>query len=429
VALRALSTACDRGGVEFGGGTRRPPAVALLEESREAASAVVRQKVAASREVLTAPRHAITARVERRRARPRSILVVRTGIAAALAYLVAHRLGYSSAPVLAPLTAVLVVQTTLSETFLHGLQRLASVLTGVLLATLISSVAGMSAWSLGLLVVTSLAAGKLLRLGPNVVEVPVSAMIILAVHGQADQVSLRIGETVVGTLVGVVANLVLLPPVFLEPSIRAVRDLAAQTQELLLLMSFGLRDGWSAERAATWLAGARALSERGTVAGHVLQKGEQSARFNPRGRHVRSAWGELDEALEGQRQVIHALRGVCRGLVDRNRADGAGRLHDTARLALADTLDPISEAVHLVAPWLIDGPGDPAARPELAVMLRQARAARDTLRAALVVDAVETPRMWQANGALLALLDQLLREIEDLAAARGLATTDEIVLV
>jgi uncharacterized membrane protein YccC len=425
VVIRASNATYD----EVGAGLKwSPAAMAALGERRDVASAVVRQKVAASRGVLTAPRHAITAGVERRRARPRSILVVRSGIAAALAYLVAVWFGFSDAPVLAPLTAVLVVQTTLSETFVHGLQRFASVLTGVVLATLISSVAGMSAWSLGLLVVASLAAGKLLRLGPNVVEVPVSAMIILAVHGSADQVSLRIGETLVGSLVGVVANLVLLPPVFLEPSVRAVRDLAAQTQELLLLMSFGLRDGWSAERAGTWLAGARALSERGGAARTVLEKGEQSARFNPRGRHVRSAWGELDKALEGQRQVIQALRGVCRGLVDRNRADGAGRLHDAARLALADTLDPISDAVHLVAPWLIDGPGDPAARPELAHMLREARSARDTLRSALVADAVETPRLWQANGALLALLDQLLREIDDVAASRRLAAPDDIVL-
>lgn len=425
--MRAVGASYGRAAVVSG---RASHAALTLSESREVASAVVRQKVAASKEALAAPRHALTEHVERRRARPRSILVVRTGIAAALAYLAAHALGYSSAPVLAPLTAVLVVQATLSETFLHGLQRLASVLTGVLLATVISSVAGLSAASLGVLVVAALVAGKLLRLGPNVVEVPVSAMLILAVHGQASQVSTRIGETVVGTLVGVAANLVLLPPVFLEPSVRAVRDLAAQTQELLLMMSFGLRDGWSAERAASWLSGARALAERSEEAARVLERGQQSARFNPRGRHVRPAWAELEGALDGQEQVVHALRGVCRGLVDRNRADGAGSLPEDARIALADTLDPISEAVHLVAPWLIDGPGDPAARPELAVMLRRAREARDTLRRALVVDAVETPAMWQANGALLALLDQLLREIEDVAACRGLAEVDvaDIVL-
>ena len=57
-------------------------------------------------------------------------------------------------------------------------------------------------------------------------------------------------------------------------------------------------------------------------------------------------------------------------------------------------------------------------------MLSRARAARDELRRALVVDAVETPQMWQANGALLALLDQLLRELETVTYSRGLVPAD-----
>ena len=388
----------------------------------------VRDRVAASRQALAAPREAISASVERRRARPRSILVVRTGIAAAVAYLVARQLGTADAPVLAPLTAVLVVQATLAETFVSGVQRLLSVLTGVALATLLSSVAVLNAASLGVLVVAALVAGKLLRLGPNVVEVPVSAMIILAVHGQAGQAHLRVGETLVGTAVGVAANLILLPPVFLEPSVRAVRDLASQTQELLLLMSWGLRDGWSLDRCSAWLSASRALRNRSEQAWQVLERGEHSARYNPRGRRVRAAWSELGEALEGQDQVVQALRAVCRGLVDRNRSDDAGELSEAARFALADMLEPISEALYLVAPWLIDAPRDPAWRPELSTMLVRARRARTALRPALVADAVETPMMWQANGALLALLDQLMREIEGVALSRGLAAPDEIVL-
>jgi hypothetical protein len=87
-------------------------------------------------------------------------------------------------------------------------------------------------------------------------------------------------------------------------------------------------------------------------------------------------------------------------------------------------LEPLSDGVLLVAPWLIDGPRDPAERPELAAVLLRARAARDELRRALVVDAVETPQMWQANGALLALLDQLLRELETVTHSRGLIPAD-----
>src|SRR3954466_5253289 len=281
---------------------------AVMVRASSASATSVRQTVVASKEALAARREALEDKletklppklsetVERRRSRPRSMLIVRTGIAAALAYLVARHLHYADAPVLAPLTAVLVVQARLSETVVSGLQRLMSVLAGVVLAAIISDVVGLSPVSMGLLVVTALVVGKLLRLGANVVEVPITAMVILAVHGQATQMGLRVGETVVGIVVGIAANLVLLPPVYLEPSVRAVRDLASQTSELLLLMAFGLRDGWSAERTWTWLESARGLNDGADDARRVVGRGEKSARFNPRGRSVASAWGELGEA-------------------------------------------------------------------------------------------------------------------------------------
>lgn len=374
---------------------------------------------------LTDPKAALTAEVERRRARPRSILIVRAGIAAAVAFVIAQWLHCAPAPVLAPLTALLVVQATVQDTLVSGLQRLLSVSAGVVLAATLSSVIGLTPLTLGVAVVAALVLGKVLRLGPNVVEVPISALVILAVHGQAAQAHLRIGETIVGTLVGIGANLILLPPVYLEPSVRAVRDLAMQTQELLLMMSLGVRDGWSSERAQTWLASSRALSDSTIAARAILERGEQSARFNPRGRPSRIAWPELTDALTAQEHVVYTLRGVCRSLADRDRAEGAGCLPDSARLALAETLEPLSDGVLLVAPWLIDEPGDPVARPELAHVLERARTARDGLRRALVVDAVETPQMWQANGALLALLDQLLRDLEAVSWARGLVRTTE----
>jgi hypothetical protein len=384
--------------------------------------------LAASREALAAPRETLHATIDRRRARPRSILIARSGVAAALAYLVALHLQYSSAPILAPLTAVLVVQATLAATFLHAVQRLTSVAVGVLLGLTVSAAVGLTWWSLGALVAASLAAGKLLRLGANVVEVPVTAMLILGVHAQVSQVNARLGETLVGTLIGIAANLVLVPPVYLEPSVRAVRDFAAQVAEHLLMMSWGLRDGCDQERTAAWLAGARALDTGLEHARAVLEQGEQSARYNVRGRAVRPAWAELRESLEGKELVVLALRGVCRSLADRHRHGGAGELDDAAREALAATLEPASEAVLLVAPWLIDGPRDPAARPDLAKVLQRARCHREELRRALVADAVQAPQAWQANGNLLALLDQLLRELETVAASRRLADEDEIVL-
>src|SRR3954466_14188266 len=77
------------------------------------AGEAVRRKIAASRDALVAPRETLSATIERRRARPRTILFARSGVAAALAYLAALHLHLAPMPVLAPLTAVLVVQATI----------------------------------------------------------------------------------------------------------------------------------------------------------------------------------------------------------------------------------------------------------------------------------------------------------------------------
>ncbi|HYY44060.1 MAG TPA: aromatic acid exporter family protein, partial [Actinomycetota bacterium] len=119
---------------------------------------------------------------------PSGVPVIKTTLAAVMAFLVAHRLGTSQQPLLAPLTAILVVQLTMYETVARAMQRVASVMAGVLIALAIATVVGLTWWTLGLAVGASLVCGRLLRLGPHLVEVPISAMLVLAV-GDADHVA------------------------------------------------------------------------------------------------------------------------------------------------------------------------------------------------------------------------------------------------
>ena len=104
-------------------------------------------------------------------------------LAAVLAFVAADLLDTSQAPILAPLTALLVVQLTVYETVAQGLQRIFSVLAGVLVAVGIATFVGLTWWSLGAVVAVSLVVGVFLRLGPHLIEVPISAMLVLAVGG------------------------------------------------------------------------------------------------------------------------------------------------------------------------------------------------------------------------------------------------------
>src|SRR3954452_22501983 len=168
-------------------------------------------------------------------------------LAAVLAYVAADLLGTSDAPILAPLTALLVVQLTVYETVAQGIQRVFSVLAGVLVAVGIATFVGLSWWSLGAVVAVSLAVGRFLHLGPRAVEVPISAMLVLAVGGAGAQGAAvgRVYETLIGAAVGLAVNFAVAPPVHVRPAGTAIAHLADHLAEFLRGLAGELRQDWT----------------------------------------------------------------------------------------------------------------------------------------------------------------------------------------
>ena len=119
-----------------------------------------------------AQRTPVSLTVARQRAQPAAVTIVRLASTAVFAYLVALLLPVTSRPVLAPLTALLVIQVTLYQTLRSAVRRVGAVVSGVLLAVALSSWVGFTWWSLGLTIAGSLAVGYALHLGDSVLEVP-----------------------------------------------------------------------------------------------------------------------------------------------------------------------------------------------------------------------------------------------------------------
>src|SRR5260370_14799594 len=86
----------------------------------------------------------------RHRAQPTAATIVRLTVTAVFAYLLALPLPNTSRPVMAPLTALLVVQVSIYQTLRTAVRRVASVVAGVLLALGLSAWGGFTWWSLGL---------------------------------------------------------------------------------------------------------------------------------------------------------------------------------------------------------------------------------------------------------------------------------------
>jgi len=231
-------------------------------------------------------------------------------LAAVTAYVVALPFSDNPRPVLAPLTALLVVQLTLYETVRRGLLRVASVVLGVLFAAALSTVVPLTWWSLGLAVAVSLVIGRLFRLGDDIAEVPISAMLILAVGGSDIAVEGRIVETVIGAVVGVVVGAAVAPPLYVRPASDAVQDVARATAEVMRRIATEVRSEYSPEQADSWLAAARGLGRDILRADRVLGTAETSLRYNPRAISRPHAASSLRSGLDAVERAVVSLRGV-----------------------------------------------------------------------------------------------------------------------
>src|ERR1700741_572895 len=120
----------------------------------------------------------------RRHTQPTAVYIARLTATAVFAYLLALQVpAGTDRPVLAPLTALLVLQASLFQTIRSGIKKVISVTAGVLAAVTLSALMGFNWWLLGLLIASALFIGYVLRLGNDILEVPISAMLIFSSMG------------------------------------------------------------------------------------------------------------------------------------------------------------------------------------------------------------------------------------------------------
>jgi len=375
-------------------------------------------------DVLSRAVHQLRAALVRRGRKP-GLRTAKATLAAVLSFVIAQRLHTSSAPILAPLTALLVVQLTLYETVTHGLGRIVSVLAGVLVAVAVASFVGLTWWSLGAIVAVSLVVGRLLRLGQHLLEVPISAMLVLAVGGAKGVAAGRVSETLIGAAVGIAVNAVIAPPLYVQPAGDALGELADRMGAFLRGLAVALGSGWSRAAADRWLDDARALGAEVARADRTFSRAEQSARLNPRGARAREAQPRLRTGLTGLEHCYASLRSLCRALLDRTffvpGEQEASAFTPQVQVALGAVLMAAARAIEGVGAVTSGEGTQDLARTELDGELTGLRRGRDQLAQLLLVDPYADEGAWQQHGALLASVDRLRTEVE--AAVRPPTTS------
>jgi uncharacterized membrane protein YgaE (UPF0421/DUF939 family) len=364
----------------------------------------------------------------RRRAQPTAVYITRLTATAVFAYLLALQLpGGSTRSVLAPLTALLVVQATLFHTMRSAVQRVVGVTAGVLAAVAVAAYVPFSWWVLGLLIAGALCLGLVLRLREDILEVPISAMLIFSVDSHAAATS-RITETLVGAAAGLAAGLAF-APVRVQPAKDAIGDLSRQMADLLGQMADGLAEAPDPRRASEWLDRTRALRAEIDRLDDALSQAEESIRLNPRRLVAANPAAGLRAGVDTLERAATDMRVLARSVVDSVRIDSEHspvREADT-RARLAAVLAELSAAVRSYGQLL---EADPAGAPErhryfgpsglspepiaeeLEDHLEQAQRQQDRLADLLRADFAERPEGWPLRGEILAHVDRLRSELQ-----------------
>jgi hypothetical protein len=259
-----------------------------------------------------------------------------TSVAVA-SYVVATLLLSSERPMLAPLTALLVTQATPVSLLTTGLDRVASVVVGVLLAVAVSVLVPLTWWSLAGVIGLSILIGQALRLRANLLEVPISAMLVLGVSAANTDAAAwnRVAETLVGAVVAVLTNLLLPPKITYASAAGSVEGLAARLASLLHRAAEATEqvagDGPGIAAAAQQgLDGARRLSKEIPDIASAVEHVEEGRRLNVRMVRSLDAAPGLRQGLEVLEHCVVSLRSMLRAVRDATQdeswpADDSGR--------------------------------------------------------------------------------------------------------
>ncbi|QPP08297.1 hypothetical protein G4Z16_19985 [Streptomyces bathyalis] len=357
------------------------------------------------------------AELVRRRNEPAVAQTLRSTAAAVLSYLAALWLSNAQIPLLAPLTTLLVVQVTLYATLTRGIRRVNAVVAGVLVAVGFSNLVGLSWWSLGILILASLTVGHLVRVKEFVPEVAISAMLVLGVSvTQVAATALdRVVETLIGAVVGLLFNVVFVPPVWTQSATEAIEDLASRLRRLLRRVGEELGRHTPVEDAAERLREARRLDHDIVQVDASLAQAEESLKLNPRVKEGLLSRVVLRTGLDTLEICVVVLRVTARTLTDlaRNREDEP-LFPPQEAAALEELFAHLAGAVKAFAVLITSDVTADAdtAEARLVEELSAAREARDRVADLLLTGVQNHPRQWQLHGALLAEIDRMLDELD-----------------
>lgn len=248
--------------------------------------------------------------------------VIRVALAVTVSWLVAESFSRSEFALFAPITTLLVVQSSPWTTLGLSVQRILGTGAGVLLASVWVNLVGLTWWSFLIGVTVALVVARLLpwSIGGQL-QIPVAVVFVLALGpGTIEQDVWRVVDVLVGGLIGLLAVFVVPPRPRLDRLDAAMTAYRDGISDVLVAVAAQVGGSGLAGRSHhDFVAGSRGLRGLADTARTELVRCAEAAHLNIRARSV-------GERLEADAALLRRLTGL--GIQVRGLVGEADRLYD-----------------------------------------------------------------------------------------------------
>nr|WP_128374443.1 FUSC family protein [Streptomyces cavernae] len=227
---------------------------------------------------------------ERGSERDTAVQSLKAAAAALLAWALAGLWWDAPMALLAPWSAMFLVQSTVYRSLLNAVQQFVVVVVGTLLAAGSFALTHNSMAAMVLALPVTVLLGNYSRFGSQGMYAPTAALFVIAYGSYTGfDIVHRLLETLLGAVIGIGVNALVLPPVH-SRHLRHLRErLPRECADLLRTVADGIEEPYDKDRTRGWYDRAWRLTEDVTEMRTARSWSDESYRFNPGRRLRRSA--------------------------------------------------------------------------------------------------------------------------------------------
>ncbi|MGW0891564.1 FUSC family protein [Saccharopolyspora sp. NPDC002578] len=337
------------------------------------------------------------------------LLILKSVIAATAGWVIANDLLGAPSATFAPFTALLMVQATLSQSLDQAARYAAAMVAGVVLAGFLTPLLGAATVTFAMLIMIALLLGRWRKLGQQGPQVGVAALFAYSSFTQSGgspasflQLASIAGLVLLGCALGIITNLLIVPPLRYRSAEYGLNSLARSMRDLLTDVAQGIEEGVpKRNHAEAWQHRANQFPDTVAQARSAVEHAAETMRFNPRRLLLRNS-----TSFEGHRTIINALerateqlRSATRGLTYTTSTDHPREVeHDQFLTAYGQVLSAAAEAARCLGD--LHSAEDTEHAEQLDDATNRARQAYQALVEQSKDQELDSPQQWPVYGAL-----------------------------